>query len=239
MRLFDAHTHLSPAGSVYHGPDFYQLAVASTALECRRLLALAQNDPRLLLACGVHPWHSEDISLEQLQPYAEYCVAIGEIGMDSVWCQVALSRQKQVFRTQLAWAEELKKPVILHSKGCEALILPELATFSQPILVHWYSAPTLLEAYVEKGCYFTVGPDLEQNPAVRAVATQVPLDRLLLESDGIGGLSWAMGRTISEAELPSCLASMLQSVAHLRGMEAADLADQLFDNAASFLGQTL
>ena len=47
---------------------------------------------------------------------------VGEIGMDSVWCQVPLPIQERVFREQLAMACSLKKPVVLHTKGQEKAI---------------------------------------------------------------------------------------------------------------------
>lgn len=237
MRLFDAHTHLSPNGTLCHADGLDQLAVASTVAEYHRLEALAQRDPGLHIACGVHPWRSDSVKLEALLPFVERCVAIGEIGMDAVWCQVDLMVQQAVFREQLAWAEQLQKPVILHTKGCERAVLSEMEAFSQPILVHWYSAPHDLAGYLEKDCYFTVGPDLDTNPAVRAVAEQAPPERLLVESDGIGGLSWALGRPIADAEVPACLVRTLQSIAALRGLPLPQLAAQVIQNAARFLGR--
>ena len=63
------------------------------------------------------------------------CDFIGEIGMDNVWCQVPESVQRSVFARQLEIAEELHKPVLLHTKGMEREIARMLEGFSQPVCI--------------------------------------------------------------------------------------------------------
>ena len=55
-------------------------------------------------------------------PLLKQASIIGEIGMDSVWCDVDLEIQKEVFEKQLQLAKEWDKPVILHTKGQEKTI---------------------------------------------------------------------------------------------------------------------
>lgn len=234
MRIFDAHTHIGESYPREKG--FYQLATTSTPEDCARLERLVKHDSQLFFACGLHPWHSEDFSLEALLPWFSSCVAIGEIGMDSVWCQVDLEVQRRAFRAQLQLAEEVKKPIVLHTKGCERDVLEEISCVSQNILVHWYSSNHYLSEYIQKGCYFSVGPDLLQNEAVQAVVAAVPLDKLVLESDGAGGIAWALGREVSESELWCFLQEQILHIAKQRGIKPELLADTLFENALAFLG---
>ena len=112
--------------------------------------------------------------------------------MDSVWCQVPLKIQEEKFRQQLELAEKAGKPVILHTKGQEKQVASIIRQYPNRYLVHWYSCEDYLEEYLDLDCWFSVGPDVWWNPAVQKVAGVVPLDRLLVETDGLAAVRWAM-----------------------------------------------
>ena len=124
-------------------------------------------------------------------PYLEKCQVIGEIGMDSLWCNVPLKRQKEVLEKQLQIAAEWKKPVVLHTKDQEREILELIKKYPNTYLVHLYSADHDLDGYLDLDCYFSVGPDVIWNPAVQQVAKRVPENRILLETDGMEAVKWA------------------------------------------------
>lgn len=124
-------------------------------------------------------------------PYLEKCQVIGEIGMDSLWCNVPLKRQKEVLEKQLQIAAEWKKPVVLHTKDQEREILELIKKYPNTYLVHWYSADHDLDGYLDLDCYFSVGPDVIWNPAVQQVAKRGPENRILLETDGMDAVKWA------------------------------------------------
>ncbi len=232
--LFDAHTHLH-RGALPRRNDLFQLACASTPEECRRLEVLRREDPRLFYSCGVHPWQSDTVPISALAPWLSAASALGEIGMDGVWCRVDLSVQRRVFREQLRLARELHKPVILHTKGCEQAVLEEIQTFPLPLLVHWYSSSEHLEGYLEKDCYFTVGPDYRNNPAVWQVAATVPLHRLMVESDGVAGAAWALGRELDVGDLPGLMQDLIGFLAQLRCISPTAMEETLFQNALRFV----
>ena len=80
--------------------------------------------------------------------------------MDSVWCDIPLDIQQKRLEEQLQIAADLKKPVLLHTKGQEKRIAELLRGFPYHICVHWYSGTEQdLEPYLDMGCYFTLGPD--------------------------------------------------------------------------------
>ncbi len=116
---------------------------------------------------------------------------IGEIGMDSVWCDVPLSKQEKVFCAQLELASALKKPVVLHTKGQEKKIAGLIRNYENTYLVHWYSGEEGLSEFLELDCYFTVGPDVFYNPSVQRAARLAPENRLLVETDGCSAVKWA------------------------------------------------
>ena len=140
---------------------------------------------------GLHPWYADQWKVEDMMPYLEKCQVIGEIGMDSLWCNVPLKRQKEVLEKQLQIAAEWKKPVVLHTKDQEREILELIKKYPNTYLVHLYSADHDLDGYLDLDCYFSVGPDVIWNPAVQQVAKRVPENRILLETDGMEAVKWA------------------------------------------------
>lgn len=235
LRIFDAHCHLQELDQPCTA-NFHRLANAGSPQEAAALSLRTQSEDGLLLSCGLHPWHCSEGSIAVLLPWMQTAAAIGEIGMDSHWCAQPLLQQERVFCEQLALAEEFKKPVVLHTKGCEREILRHLQGFSQRILVHWYSCGDYLEEYLTLDCYFTVGPDFRSNPATSRVAERVPRGRLLLESDGTDALSWALEQPVAPGEAYPLLCRALLDLEQQRG-EA--LEEALWGNAFRFLGLAL
>ena len=137
--LIDAHTHLGidSERSERQKKQILSLVCASTPPEAEALLKTAK--PYLLPTAGLHPWQAASYFVNDMLPYLTACPVIGEIGMDSVWCDVPLDRQEEVFRAQLAIACQMKKPVILHTKGEEDRIASILPEYPNTYLVHWYS----------------------------------------------------------------------------------------------------
>ena len=62
---------------------------------------LAETYPVLTPTVGVHPWHADAVSLNDLLPYMECAALVGEIGLDSVWCDTPMAAQRKVFAAQL------------------------------------------------------------------------------------------------------------------------------------------
>lgn len=180
---------------------------------------------------GIHPWRADIQEDQELAELAKGYRIRGEIGMDSVWCDVPLSVQRTVLLSQLELAKKQGQPVVLHTKGQEEAVAECIARYENRYLVHWFSAACGLEAYRKLDCYFSVGPDVWWNDAVRQVALLAPIDRILIETDGMGAVRWAYeesGRTDREEaprSVPESLERTLRETALLRGMEAEALAE--------------
>ena len=195
--LSDAHGHMGDKAEQQERQKerIVSLLCASDPDEAERLFRQCGkfgSETCLIPACGIHPWHADRYELKDLEPWILRCPAVGEIGMDSVWCQVPLKIQEEKFRQQLELAEKAGKPVILHTKGQEKQVASIIRQYPNRYLVHWYSCEDYLEEYLDLDCWFSVGPDVWWNPAVQKVAGVVPLDRLLVETDGLAAVRWAM-----------------------------------------------
>ena len=192
----DAHAHVkTKAEALERIKDRIPTMVCGTDPEDARwvmeLCHMPEAEEILFPVFGLHPWYADQWKVEDMMPYLEKCRVIGEIGMDSLWCNVPLKRQKEVLEKQLQIAAEWKKPVVLHTKDQEREILELIRKYPNTYLVHWYSADHDLDGYLDLDCYFSIGPDVIWNPAVQQVARRVPENRILLETDGMDAVKWA------------------------------------------------
>ena len=167
-------------------------------------IELAQRFPgKISAAVGIHPNYGQDITEEQIHELralasAAQVVAIGEIGLDYYRPYTAHDQQQKLFRWQLALAAELNLPVIIHNRDASQDLLPILAEWqaglalgnhplaSRPGVLHSYS-DDLETAQKGMAMNFMIGiggPVTFTNaPDRKAVVRDLPLDRLLLETD--------------------------------------------------------
>ena len=218
-----------------------------------------QNREELLLSFGIHPWYADRYQTEDVQEAYRECDYIGEIGMDSVWCDVPLDIQQKRFEEQLQIAADLKKPVLLHTKGQEKKIVELLRGFPHHICVHWYSGTEQdLEPYLDLGCYFTLGPDFpaacslvadqrllrgfsqeereQKRSLYHRMLQEIPVDRLFVETDGISAVAWAMGAQEANLEmLPLALRANMQTLAGVAKKSEKELQRQICKNLEEFI----
>lgn len=187
------------------------------------------------MSAGIHPWDVESITWEAMRPIMEEVTIIGEIGLDNVWCQSDIQKQKAVFERSLAYACKHHKPVILHTKGMEKQVLSYIKKYRNTYLVHWYSSMDNLKDYVDYGCYFTIGPSIKSDAAVMQVAKLVPLDHLMIESDGLNALSWCEGRTVTLQEYKGLLQRTIREIAQIKQMEMETVEQQLNHTFEQFI----
>ncbi len=245
MNLIDAHTHIHfsqyEQAAQLARKGLWQLVTATSPAEWDCVLDLARTSPRIIPTCGLHPWYADAFDPNSLEVCLKQAPIIGEIGLDRVWTDVPLVQQQEAFIYQLELAVDLGKPLILHTKGAEVEVLQELRRCGPDrAIVHWYSGDArLLPAYIELGCYFTLGPDIHTNPAVQAVCRQVPLERLLTETDGIEAVEWAQGKPCSLEDVPEVLLRIIDTAATLRGLAPVQMQERVYANAQAFLAGTI
>jgi TatD DNase family protein len=180
----------------------------STLEDSRAAIALAERYTgppcALYAAVGVHPTDAGSLTpatLAELREIAQHprVVAIGEIGLDYYWPNIPNrgwpcaepSQQRTVLEAQLALAAELSLPVILHDRDAHADILDILRAWihdhpERTGTLHAYAAGSaLLPEALTLNLYIGMdGPvTFEKATGLHEVARQVPLDRLLLETD--------------------------------------------------------
>ena len=129
--------------------------------------------------------------LEHTQPgldISERIVAIGEIGLDYHYTREFDAAQHEVLRTQLRWADELDLPVIIHNRDATADCLEIVRSQKSGIrgVIHCFSGSAeVAEEWLKMGLYLGIGGVLTfKNSKLAENLRNVPLERLLLETDG-------------------------------------------------------
>ncbi len=220
--ILDAHTHITKEQvdqgilEVLKEFNIVSIACGTDPESCKFVRNLELTHNHIVGSYGLHPWNAADYQVEELRPYLESCKIMGEIGMDSTWCDVPLDKQRSVFLEQLDIAEKRGCPVILHTKGQEEEIAEIIQGYSMPIVVHWYSCLDHLDRYIARNCRFTVGPDVENNEAVQNLANQVDHNMLLVETDGLSALEWVLGRDVSFSDIPEVLSKSLEYIKNVK-----------------------
>lgn len=159
----------------------------------RAALALAEKYPFLYAAVGYHPescapYRPEELDILRDMARHPKVVAIGEIGLDYYWEENPPKElQQQVFRRQMALAEELDLPVIVHDREAHADALAMVREFPRVRGVfHCFSGSAeMARELVKLGWMVSFTGVLTYKNARKALeaAEAVPLDRLMIETD--------------------------------------------------------
>ncbi len=235
--LHDAHFHLcgDDLRNEWNKHHMQGIVNADCPSEYAYLKQTLRHTKGVRISAGIHPWKANQVSWEEMIPIMEEVSFIGEIGLDNVWCDVDMQQQKEVFERSLDYAASVQMPVILHLKGMEQEALSYIRRYKNTYLVHWYSCLDYIQDYRELGCYFTIGPSVGRDEAVNQVALQIPLDHLMLESDGLDALSWCENRSVSAEEYTVFLNRSITQIARIKHCEETHVKDTLNHTFQQFL----
>ena len=209
----------------------------------RAAIALAEQYPHIYAAVGYHPENCApytDADLDILRRLAQHpkVVAIGEIGLDYYWEQNPPKEfQQAVFRAQLALARELDLPVIVHDREAHADCLAIVKEFPGVRGVfHCYSGSVEMARELWKLGWYTGfdGPVTYKNARKTVeVAAEVPLERLLLETDSPYMAPMPKRGTRNDSRN---IAHIAAKIAEVRGMTADEVIRIAADNGKRLFG---
>lgn len=159
----------------------------------RAAVQLAGKYDYLYAAVGSHPDAADEVNESTVAVYRQMATgnskvrAIGEIGLDYHYEDIPRDIQQRAFRMQLALAQELNLPVIVHEREAHEDGMNLIREFPQVTGVfHCYSGSLeMAKELIKWGWYIGFGGVLTFKNARRAVdvAAQIPLERIVLETD--------------------------------------------------------
>lgn len=203
----------------------------------RDALTLAKRYKNVYATTGFHPCDCGDLTegdFRMIQEHAkeEKVVAIGEIGLDYHWDNIAKDVQRQVFSRQLELAKSLDLPIVVHSRDAGQDTYDILAAHGfPPGVIHCYSySVELSERFLQAGYFLGVGGVVtyKNGKKLKRVVEAMPLDRLVLETDS-PYLSPEPRRGRRNDSRGLC--EVLEHIHTLTGEEVEDLKRRFYDNA--------
>ena len=165
---------------VAHGPEYQ---------------ALAERFDDVWFTIGTHPHQAAEeaeTDVEAVRSFARHpkCVGIGEAGLDYHYSYAPQNVAERVFRAHIGLARELDLPLVIHAREADEdvarILREEMAQGRFRALLHCFtSSRALAETGLELGLYisFSGVVTFKNSADLRAIARDVPLDRMLVETD--------------------------------------------------------
>ncbi len=246
--LVDSHCHLDFPALSKQQKDVLERARAAgvarfvnvcTALrdfDAVRKTAEAHED--VFCSFGVHPHHTaeegEDVSVERIMELTKHpkVIALGETGLDYFYDKSPRDKQQETFRRHIRASKATTLPLIIHSREAEEDTLRLLTEEGQAIsgVLHCFSSRRFLaEEGLKRGLYVSFSGILTFNKSeeLRAIARDVPLDRLLIETDApFLAPQPYRGKTCE----PAYVAETARVLADIKGLSFEAMARQTTDN---------
>lgn len=205
-----------------------------------KAIEIAKRYPGIFATVGLHPHNATGKSKEVFDHFRALAldkknkvVGYGEIGLDFAKEYAPRKEQVQSFEEQLSLARELGLPIIIHDRDAhdEVLaILKDHAPYPALGVMHCFSGDIrLAEKVIDLGLYISI-PGIvtfNKSEAMQEVAQNIPLERLILETDG-PFLSPVPFR--GKINKPEYLLYTAQKVASLRRSSLADVTRQTTAN---------
>ena len=258
--MIDSHCHID--GDEFDGDRAEVLARAraagvsplvvvgtgATLAAIRRAPQLAEREPDVFAAVGVHPHDAArfpDGEWDELEALARSprVVAIGETGLDYYYDTAPRPAQDAAFRRQVRLARALGKPVVCHVRDAHAealALLNEEGAAEVGAVIHCFTGNAEdATAYVSAGFHISFSGIVTFKGAsaepIREAARVVPHDRILLETDA-PYLAPVPRR--GKRNEPSYLPHTAEVVAACVGLSAAELGERAAHNTREFFRLT-
>ena len=217
------------------------LVISTTIEEFGAVSALAESEPAWHCTVGVHPdtenlTEPDEALLLQLAQHPKV-VGIGETGLDyyrlGERTVADMEWQRQRFRTHIRAAKRCQKPLVVHTRSASEdtlnILREEGAQACGGVFHCFTETEAVARAALELGFYISFSGILTFKNAqdLRAVASWVPMDRMLIETDS-PFLAPAPYR--GRVNQPAYVAEVARQVAELRGLDVEQVGEQTTEN---------
>ena len=211
------------------------VSIGTSLEQSRRILALVEDRPGIWCSIGIHPQHAHEEPVPEPEVLAAMTrhpkvIGIGESGLDYFYDTAPPEVQKAGFRAHIRASRLAGVPLAIHARDADAdiaAILREERDAGGPFdfLLHCFSSGRgLAEAALEMGGYISLSGILTfpKSEELRAIARDVPAERLLVETDSP---YLAPTPYRGKRNEPGYVAHTAAKLAEVRGMSGEALAD--------------
>lgn len=249
IELFDSHCHVDEEKFDTDREDVLMrmaeagvtryAVIGSDMATSRHAADFAAAHPQCYAAVGIHPHEAKGFVLEDLQTLKKWTqeekvVAIGEIGLDYYYDLSPREVQLDVCRQQMELAWELSLPVAYHVRDAHQDMLDLMKQHRTHLtggIIHCFSGSwEIAKEYLKLGYYISfAGPvTFKKAPKLQEAAVNVPLDRLLIETDSP---YLAPEPVRGRRNEPTNVRYVAEKIAALRGISLEELAQATTSNA--------
>ena len=251
--LIDTHTHIDMENFADRFDEVMQTAkdygvekVVIPGVEPSgfdRIIKLCEEYPDVYGAVGVHPEELNSYNEEAENKIKELLkhkkiIAVGEIGLDYYWDKSQVKKQKEIFERQILIAKQAQKPILVHDREAHLdsfEILKKSNAAEIGVVMHCFSgSPEFAQQCINEGFYIAIGGVVTFKNAkkVKEVAKNVPLDKLLLETDA-PYMTPVPFR--GKENQPAYVKFVAEEIAQLRGVSFEEIAEATTANAKKLL----
>jgi TatD DNase family protein len=245
LYLVDSHCHLDFAPEAERADIVARarragvvtlLTISTKLAEFPELRAISETDPDIWCSVGTHPHEAQaekGASAEAIASLTRHpkVIGIGETGLDFHYNHSPREDQETAFRIHARAAIAAGLPLIVHSRNADAETVAILAEEKPPAgVIHCFSTGRLLaERALELGFYISLSGIVTFKTAdeLRLIARDIPLDRLLVETDAPYLAPMPMRGKTNE---PAFLVHTAEFVAGLKGVSPQELAERTSAN---------
>lgn len=257
--LVDTHAHLADEAFAADLPEVLERAreagvrwivtIGISAASSQRCVELAERYPCLAASVGIQPNY-----VAQAQPgdwdtivrLADHprVTAIGETGLDRYWDFTPFDQQEELFQRHLTLARAKGLPVVIHCRAAEQDVLRVLREENERhglprgVMHSFTGDAATLRACLDLGLSISFAGMLTypSGAALRLLAKDVPLERLLIETDSPYLPPVPVRKRVRRNE-PAYLPHTLDCLAQALAMDPTELADLIFDNASQLFSR--
>jgi len=222
------------------------VSIGTTLVKFPQVEAVAEKFPNVWCSVGIHPHEAEKELLSDSAPLLERAkhpkvVAIGETGLDYYYEHSPRAEQQQNFRAHIAASRETGLPLVVHTRDAEddtiAILREEMGKGAFPGLIHCFTGTKkLADAALELGFCISVSgiATFKKSDELRAVLKEVPLDRLLVETDApyLAPMPYRGKRNE-----PAFVKNTAAVLAELKGVSAEEMASRTTENFFRLFGK--
>jgi TatD DNase family protein len=217
----------------------HMVSISTRVRRQAALLAIAERYPNVYCSIGTHPHHAHeelDIGADELVAGSAHpkVVAIGEAGLDYFYDNSPREAQEQGFRAHVAAARRTGLPLVIHSRDADddmARILEEEAGKGAfPAVLHCFTGGrdlAMRAIALGLSISFTGILTFKRSDALRAIAAELPADRILVETDAP---YLAPGKFRGKRNEPAYVVETAKVLAETRGVSLDTIAQQTTDN---------
>jgi TatD DNase family protein len=203
------------------------------------LLAIADRFEDVFCSVGTHPHHAHeelDISTAELVALTKHAkiVAVGEAGLDYFYDNSPREAQAQGLRAHIAAARETGLPLVIHSRDADEdmarILEEEMGKGAFPAVLHCFTGSRALAMKaIALGLYVSFSGILtfKKSEDLRAIAAELPGDRILVETDAP---YLAPGKMRGKRNEPAFVVETARVLAGIRSVSLEQIAEQTTEN---------